>query len=121
MERVLRLLAATIVLTFGTAAWAQQPAPGAADAPIAVSDADLETFADIYVDLQDTVSRYEAELLRAESEDQARDLQSRMQQESVAKVAEHGWTPDRYVSVAQAINADPALAEKTRTLISRRP
>ncbi len=85
-----------------------------------MSDADLEKFADIYVDLTETVTKFEAELAKAKSGDDQLEVQERMQQESVAKVAQHGWTPERYVSVGDAINANPELAKKTLALIENR-
>ena len=47
------------------------------------------------------------------------DVQTRLQEESVAAVVRHGWTPERYVAIAQAINSDLTLAQKTRRLIER--
>ena len=43
-----------------------------------------------------------------------------MQQESVAKLERHGWTPERYVRVGEAINSDPQLTEKTLAMIAKR-
>ena len=53
------------------------------------------------------------------NESEAQELQSKMQKESVDKVTKRGWTPEHYVTVAQAINADPQLAEKTLALIGK--
>ena len=126
MERsFITLVAAAATLSLGTSAFAQGRAEQAPSPPIngsqavQVSDAELETFADIYVDLQETASKYEAEMATVETEEDARDVQTRMQEESVATVARRGWTPDQYVAVAQAINSDPTLAEKTRRMIDR--
>ena len=119
MERSFVSLVAAALLALSTGVQAQAPEP---NLPVTeVSDADLEKFADIYVALQETVSKYEAEMLAVESEDEARDIQVRAQKESVDTVAQHGWTPDEYVAVAQAINTDPQLADKTRRLIDSRP
>jgi Domain of unknown function (DUF4168) len=125
MERLSIALLAAIALVLGSTVLAQEP--GARGAPpvgqgqnMQLSDADLEKFADIYVDLTETVAKFEAELAKAKSGDDQLEVQERMQQESVAKVAQHGWTPERYVSVGDAINANPALAEKTLALIDDR-
>ena len=125
MERLSIALLAAIALVLGSTVLAQEP--GARGAPpvgqgqnMQLSDADLEKFADIYVDLTETVAKFEAELAKAKSGDDQLAVQERMQQESVAKVAQHGWTPERYVSVGDAINANPALAEKTLALIDDR-
>src|SRR5687768_16302270 len=75
-------------------------------APLTVSDAELETFATIYIDLLDTVEKFEGEMQLAKSEQEARELQTRMQEESVAKVARHGWSPEKFNGVTAAINND---------------
>lgn len=125
MERTNIALLAATALAFAGPAFAQPrteraapPAPSSQT--VQLSDADLETFADIYVDLRETAEKFEAELAAAGSEDEALKVQSRMQEESVQKVAKHGWTPERYVATAQTINADPELASKTLALIDDR-
>jgi uncharacterized protein HemX len=124
MERSSIALIAAASFALASGVMAQQPAPR--DAPtgqaqeIQLTDADLEKFADIYVDLLDTEAKYEEELAGIETEEQARDLQTRMQQESVAKLARHGWTAERYVLTGEAIKADATLTEKTLAIIERR-
>jgi hypothetical protein len=128
---VTSLAVASAAIGLGSAAWAQQPgqppAPPPAQAPapsvdqgMEVSDQELETFAEIYVDLQETATKFEEEMASVESEQDAQDVQSRMQQESIEKIAEHGWTPDQYNRVAQAVNSDPELIEKTLSLIEEK-
>lgn len=127
MERSGIALLAAAALALGSTALAQQgqPAPqrDAPQAPqsqdVQVTDADIEKFADIYVDLQDTADEYESKLANVKNESEAQELQSKMQKESVDKVTKRGWTPEHYVTVAQAINADPQLAEKTLALIGK--
>ena len=122
MERSSIALIAAASLLLASSAMAQQPAPrGAPPAAqaqeVELSDADLEKFADIYVDLMDTQAKFEQELEKVQTEDQARALQTRMQEESVAKLARHGWTAERYVLVGEAIKSDPGLTEKAVALI----
>ncbi|MBN1238268.1 MAG: DUF4168 domain-containing protein [Gammaproteobacteria bacterium] len=126
------LAVASAVLGFGSAAWAQgpaqPPAPPPAEAPAPslepqatdVSEEDLDTFAEIYVELQETATKFESEMSEVEDEQEAQEVQSRMQQESIDKIAEHGWTPEKYNRVAQTVNADPALIEKTLALIEEK-
>ena len=102
--------------------FAQRPpdAPGAqppAAQTIKVSDAELETFAAIYVDLIDTAAKFQAEMESAQSEQQALAIRERAQEESVRKVTQRGWTPEKFSSVGDAINDDPALTEKAVKLI----
>ena len=84
---------------------------------IAVSDAELETFVTIYVDLLDTAEKFEAEMKSAQTEQQALEIRERTEAESVAKVAQHGWTPQKFNSVSDAINNDQRLADKAAKLI----
>ena len=123
MQRSSIALIATASFMLVSAALGQQGAPRGAPAQtqeMQLSDADLEKFADIYVDLLDTQDKFEQELAGVQTEDQARDLQARMQVESVAKLERHGWTAERYVLVGEAIKADPKLTEKTVALIEKK-
>ena len=99
----------------------QAPAAPSERAPstgtIAVSDAELETFVTIYVDLLDTAEKFEAEMKSAQTEQQALEIRERTEAESVAKVAQHGWTPQKFNSVSDAINNDQRLADKAAKLI----
>ena len=119
-------LVISVVLIFAAAqvSLAQQPreAPPSARTPAAttVSDADLETFASIYVDLLETASKFEAELEAAKSDEQALEIRGRAQTESIAKVEQRGWTPEKFNSVSEAINRDPALTGKAVKLIEAR-
>ena len=79
-------LAMTAVFALATAqvSFAQQSQePRRAQPPAAatetVSDADLETFATIYVDLLDTAAKLDAEMSTAATEEQAREIQGRAQ------------------------------------------
>ena len=102
----------------------QAPAAPSERAPstatIAVSDADLETFATIYVDLLDTAEKFEAAMQSVQTEQQAIELKERTQAESVAKVAQHGWTPQKFNSVSEAINMDQRLVDKATKLIEEK-
>jgi predicted nucleic acid-binding Zn-ribbon protein len=86
-------------------------------APAAVSEADLDTFAAIYVDLLATIDKFEPQIERAQSEEQAQEARLKMQEESLAKVAQRGWTPEKFNDVTNAINADQRLSERAARLI----
>jgi hypothetical protein len=125
MERSTIALIAGASFALASGGVAQQPAPR--DPPAAgqsqgiqVSDADIETFADIYVDLLDTEAKFEEELAGVQTEEQARDVQTRMEQESVAKLARRGWSAERYVLVGEAIKSDATLTERTIAKIEER-
>ena len=84
---------------------------------VKVSDAELETFATIYADLLDTADKFEAELNLAQTEEQAREIQGRAQTESLAKIAQRGWTPERFNNVSNAIQGNPELTDRALKLI----
>ena len=110
------LLAAALAAAPVSFAQRLPDAPPAAKAT-SISDAELETFAAIYVDLVDTAAKFQAEMEAAQTEQQAVDIRDRAQTESIAKVAKHGWTPEKFNLVGDAINNDPALTEKAVKLI----
>jgi hypothetical protein len=56
----------------------------------------------------------------SQSEDESREVQLQMQDESIAKVSRRGWTPEHYVAVGDAINSNRELATKTLALIEGR-
>ncbi|HXS78699.1 MAG TPA: DUF4168 domain-containing protein [Gammaproteobacteria bacterium] len=87
---------------------------------VTVSDAELETFATIYADLLDTADKFEAELNLAQTEEQAREIQGRAQTESLAKIAERGWTPERFNNVSNAIQGNPELTDRALKLIEKK-
>jgi hypothetical protein len=114
-------LAIAVALVATPASFAQQPPEAPSTRPpsasVTVSDADIETFANIYADLRQTASRFQAEMESARTEEQALEIRARAQSESVAKVEQHGWTPEKFNSVSEAIDRDPALTEKAVNLI----
>ena len=123
------LIAAAAMLLYGPLAAAQQPTPPPAEPPAPeadvgaqepITDEELETFADIYIALEETLSRFEEELAAAENEQEAQEAQTRMQEQSFDTLAEHGWTPTQYNRVVQAVNNDPTLLQKAVALIEDR-
>lgn len=111
-----------LALAAAPIAYAQRaPETGAQPSvPVTVSDADLETFASIYVDLLDTAAKLEADMQAARTEEQALAIRTQAQAESIAKVERRGWTPEKFNSVSDAINRDPALTERAVQLIEAR-
>jgi hypothetical protein len=111
------LVSATLALAAAQVSFGQGAPAAPPPAAVSVSDADLETFASIYVDLLDTAARYQAAMQSAQTEEQAIEIRSKTQQESIAKVEQRGWTPEKFNSVSEAIDGDPALTEKAINLI----
>jgi Domain of unknown function (DUF4168) len=119
-RRFIVMIAAAAAMTLGSAALAQRPPQPAVPAGEQVSDADLEKFADIYVELRETADKFERQLSTAANEEQARNVQTQLQTESLATVDKHGWTPEKYNTVVEAISTDPELAQKTLDIIGDR-
>src|SRR5262245_46778141 len=122
MERPLTaFVALAAALCIGSSALAQRSVDGTAPSaqPAQVSDQELQTFAKIYVDLQESVTRHEAQLAAAQNEKEAKDVQADFEKESVATMSKHGWTLDKYNTVVKSINADPALAERAKAMIAQ--
>jgi hypothetical protein len=99
----------------------QQPAPppGPAEQPaVEVSEADMQKFAEIYVDVETTRVQVAEEMNATEKEVPPEEAQVRLQQELVATIEEHGWSVDRYNEVATAISNDPEKRDKTVELLN---
>ena len=114
-------LAASSVSLTPAIAQMQQPAPppGPAEQPaVEVSEADMQKFAEIYVDVETTRAQV-AEEMTAEEEVPAEEAQVRLQEELAATIEEHGWSVDRYNEVATAISNDPEKRDKTVELINK--
>ncbi len=128
MKRTVTALAALgLTMGAGQMALAQQaepppvPPPAAEQPPMPeVSGSELSTFVDIYVDLQETATRFEQEMAAVETAEQAQDIQERMRDESIDTIEGHGWTLDQYNTIAQAVNSDPDLVQEALRLIEER-
>jgi hypothetical protein len=97
---------------------AQSPAaPPAQTQRAQVSDEELQTFAQIYNDLQASKSKHEAALAAAQSEEEAGRIQEDFRKESSATLSKHGWTMEKFNSFVRTINADPELTERASALI----
>jgi hypothetical protein len=106
-------------LVVGSSAMAQNSAapPAQSTQRAQVSDEELQTFAQIYNDLQASKSKHEAALASAQTEEEAGKIREDFQKESGATLAKHGWTLDKFNSFVRTINADPELTERASALI----
>ncbi len=85
-----------------------------------LSQDELETFADIFVDLEKTSTKYEMELATVANEREARVLQTEMQREEQQALEKRGWTQAKYEAVNEAVNASPELLQRALALIDER-
>jgi uncharacterized protein HemX len=111
-------------LAAGGVSLAQTPQPAAPPEPAdqqatEVSEADMQKFAEIYVDVETTRAELAEELNTAEEPVAAEEAQTRLQEELVATIEEHGWSVDRYNRVATAISNDPEKRDRTVKLINQ--
>lgn len=93
----------------------QQPAqspPAAQQSQVEVGDQEVRKFAEIYVEIEKTRSELAREMANAETQEQAQDVEVRMQDEMIATIQDSGWSVDQYNQVANAINNDPQLREE---------
>lgn len=86
-----------------------------------VSADDLETFAEIFVDVEKISIRYEMELARAESEQEARLLRARRARETREQIERRGWSEAKYEEVNDIVDREPALLTRVLALIEERP
>lgn len=96
-------------LLLASPALAQQ---GGAQAPqdIEVSDEDLRTFTEAFIDVQEIRDDLNRQLESAESPEQAQALQQEGQQRMVRMIEEeHELDIDRFNQISQAVQADPEL------------
>lgn len=85
-----------------------------------VSSADVEKFAEIYVDVETTRSELAAEMSGATDPEEAQKVQARMRDEIIGTIEDHGWSLNKYNEVAQAITADRELKEQALDLINQK-
>lgn len=85
-----------------------------------LSQTELETFADIFVELEKTSTKYEMELATVASEREARVLQTEMQREEQQALEKRGWTQAKFEAVSEAVNSSPELLQRTLKLIDER-
>jgi len=96
------------------------PPPAPAPSPQAerVKEADLTKFAQIYVDVQQTREEMSVEMSQAQTQEEAREVQLKMQEEIERTIQDHGWTVDKYNQTATMINANPDQRDEVLDMVS---
>lgn len=85
-----------------------------------VTEADLETFATIYLGMEETRTELAREMAAAGSPEAADAVRESADARMIAVIEEHGWTLDRYNEVAAAINEDAEMRAKVVTMLQER-
>src|SRR5690606_36704732 len=104
--------AALLLAAPPAAVMAQQAAP-AAPAP-AVTDADIEHFANAVLAVDEIRQTYEKALATTDDQGEKTSLQQEAQEKMVDAIEDEGLTVERYQVVAQAVQSDPAMWEKVQ-------
>lgn len=82
-----------------------------------VSDSDLDTFATIYVEVQEITNEYRPQIQSAENSEEAQELQGEMRDSSMQTIQDHDWTVQKYTETARAINGNEELRQEAMSLI----
>lgn len=85
-----------------------------------VTQSDLDTFATIYVEVQEITDEYRPQIQSAENSEEAQQLQSEMRDTSMQTIQDHGWTVQKYTETARAINGDEELRQEAMNLIEQK-
>jgi GTP1/Obg family GTP-binding protein len=120
MKQALIAAAVALPLTLAPSAFAQQPQMPAATQQAQVTDEHLETFADIYVDMQKIERDLAEEIAAAGSTEDAQQVHRKAEVKMIGVIEDHGWTVDQYNTVAEAINTNDELRVQAVTLINAR-
>ena len=94
------------------------PPPSPQSQQVDVSEEELRTFAEIYVDIEETRAELSEDMSGAADQQEAQEIQSQMQEKALEAIEEHGWSPTQYNQVASAISNDPSLREQAMSLIA---
>jgi hypothetical protein len=96
-----------------------QPPAGMEQAQTEVGDQDVQKFAEIYVEIEQARNELSQEMQNAETQEEAQDIEVRMQDEMIATIQDSGWSVDQYNQVANAITNDPQLREEALSHIKQ--
>lgn len=94
------------------------PGPQQQQQQVQVSESDIQKFAEIYIEVEEARNELSDEMNEAANQEEAQEIQARMQEEIVATIADHGWSVSRYNEVATAISNDPELRSEALDLIN---
>lgn len=82
----------------------QQPAM-----PSQLSQAQIESFADAALEVQQVQQEYDAQVQSAENPEELEQLQQQAQQDAQQAIEDQGMSLDEYNAILQAANQDPQL------------
>ncbi len=125
-NRMLNRIAVAVVAlavgaVFASPAEAQIPGdqPGAQEVP-EIPQEDLETFADIYIDVDEVRQDLEMRMGAADSPEEAQQIQQEANELMTGIVEEHGMTVERYTEITEVLNADPEQHQEFVEILEQR-
>ncbi len=113
MTRIIRRIAlfALVALFFASPALAQGEQPPAPD--VEVSDAELETLAAVFLEIEALQMEYGPKMQEAENQEEAREVQIEFQQKVTETIeAEEDITPQRFGTIIRAAQVDEELRNR---------
>lgn len=84
-----------------------------------VTEAQLDTFATIYVEMQSVQAELSQQAAAADTPEQAQEIQQQLESSLIDVIEDNGWDVDTYNEVAEAINRDPELRMQVVTKINQ--
>lgn len=91
-----------------------------ASADVTVDEQQLDTLAQIHVEMQEETRELADELAVAASAEEAHEFQARMVERQVAVIERHGWSRDEYNAIVDKVNEDPELRASFIDLVIKR-
>ncbi len=101
----------------GQAQPAQQPPMQQAAPDVTVDDAEIDTFVDAAVAVQETAAEWQAKLQSAGGQEEAMQIQQQAQAAMEAEIEASGMSTQRYNEIAMAAEADPELAARLQAAV----
>ncbi len=99
---------------------AQQPQPqGQQDVP-EISDDELETFTEAYIEIDQIRGEMQAEMQTAQDQATANEIQQQANQEMSSVLEDHGFTVEEYQQITQILNVDPDQRQEFQALLDEK-
>lgn len=93
--------------------------PGAGEQPTAdVSDAQLETMAEVYVEMSALQSETDAQAQEATSPEEQNAIQAQATEDMQAILEDHGMSVEEYQQLVQLLNTDPQIRERFEEVLA---
>lgn len=82
------------------------------------SDEELQNFADVQKELQQTRAEYGSKIKQSENPEQEKALQKEATQQMAEDVQDAGLTLEKYSNIALAVRSDPNLRDKVKSMLN---